>query len=115
MSLPLERRGRTDDPAAAFLGDMPVGRERHLAIVPGWIDEDFHALGVEGIARERHIGLPADEAADPAGGRIDHTQAAGVAHAPHHALRIGRHELPMPVEERAVGSDDNDSVEEGRT
>src|SRR6185503_20540237 len=40
--------------------------------------------------------------ADAAGGRVDHFEAGAVARSPHHAFRVGRHQLAMPVEDSSV-------------
>ncbi len=110
----LQRGGGSDHPAARLPGDVAQGHKTDFAVVPGRIDEDLQPLGIERVARQRHVALPADEATQPAGGRIDDSQAAGITHSPHHALRIGRHQLAMTVEKRAVGADDDHGIEQRR-
>src|SRR5205807_2529813 len=56
--------------------------------------------------------LPADERADPADGGLADPKTARVALAPDHPFRICRHQLPVPVEQCTVGSDQDDRVVE---
>ena len=81
------------------------------AVVGGRGDVDLDAGLVERDARERHVVLPADQAAEPAETRLDRLEAAAVALAPDEPLVIGGHELAVMegelagrrvVEERVV-------------
>ena len=89
-------------------------RQRRLpavAVVRGRGDVDLDARLVEREARERHVVLPADQAADPSERRLERPQAAPVALAPDEPLVVRRHELAVverelarrrPVEQRVV-------------
>src|SRR6266853_1723361 len=107
---PLEGAAAAEYPATAFAGDVLHRRDRALAAVVGRRDIDIDPLRVQGAARERHVALPADQRADAPAWRVDGFQAGGVAEAPDHALGAGRHDLAVPVQERAVGPDRDNSV-----
>ena len=73
------------------------------AVVGGGREVDLDARLVEREPRERHVVLPADQAADQAERGGQSAQAVAVALAPDQALVVGRHELAVLQGERAVG------------
>jgi hypothetical protein len=56
-------------------------------------EPQLRALAVDRIAGEWHAVLPADEAADAAERRLDHSQIVARPDAMEQALVVGRHEL----------------------
>src|SRR5882672_5748994 len=111
---PLEGAAAAQNPASAFTGDVLHRRDGALAAVVSRCDVDLYALSVHRAARERHVALPADQRADAAARRVDGFQAGGVAETPDHAFGAGRHDLAVPVQQRAVGPDrDNGVVQRG--
>ena len=62
-------------------------------------DPDLRPLPVQGVARQRHAVLPADEAADATGGGLDDAQVVAGADAVEEPLVLGRHELAVLVQE----------------
>src|SRR4051812_47683005 len=79
-------RSRADHERARLARYVDERRLPRVAVVRGRGEVDLEPGLVEGEARERHVVLPADEAADAAHGRLDRTQAAAVASAPDEAL-----------------------------
>src|SRR5262245_30962751 len=75
-----------------------------VAVIGGRGDVDLDARLVERETRERHVVLPADQAAKPAEVRLDRAQALAVARAPDESLVVRRDELAVLERERAVGS-----------
>ena len=94
---------------------FPQGSQAGLSIVPSWIDKNLHALGIERVARERHIALPADERSKSSCRCIHDLEAGCIAHAPDHALRVGRHQLAVPVEKRSIWADHCHGIEQCRS
>jgi hypothetical protein len=104
-----EPAGGVDDEAARFervvadghfhllREDRPDQRAGKLRAV------DLLVLRHQGVARERVVVLPAGQRTDAAHGGVDHLQARAVAHAPDHALVVGRRDLAALERERAVG------------
>ena len=81
-----------------------VGRRRDVQLDPGLVERE---------AGERHVVLPADEAAEPAVGRLDRLEPAAVAGAPDEALVVRRHELAVLQRQVAVGPVEEERVVEG--
>ena len=118
-SRPGDRRGHVgraltrrdaDDVAAALLGDVPHRRHPHIGVVPRRRQEHVDALLVHRDARERHVVLPADQAADVSERRVDHRERGAVALAPHEALAAGRHQLAVLAQQVAVGTEVEERV-----
>ncbi len=82
--------------------DVHEGRLPAFAVVGRRGDVDLDARLVEREPRERHVVLPADEAAEPPERRLDRPQAAAVSLAPDEALVVRRHQLAMLEGELAV-------------
>ena len=102
---------RRDDVRAALARDVDERLLPGVAVVGGRRDVDLDAGLVERDARERHVVLPADQAAEPAEAGLDRVEAAAVALAPDEPLVVRRHELAVVegelagrrvVEERVV-------------
>ena len=91
--------------AAALAGDVAHRREPALAFDPRDRYIDLDAVCVERKAGERHVLLPADQRADPAAEGLADPKTTGVTLTPDRALRVGRHQLAVPIQHRAVGSD----------
>ena len=83
--------------------DVHERRLPGVAVVGGRGDVDLDAGLVEREARERHVVLPADQAAEPAERRLDRAQPAAVALAPDEPLVVRRHELAVVERQLAVG------------
>src|SRR5205814_8154763 len=92
--LELEVR-RRDDVRAALARDVDESLLPGGAVVGGRGDIDLDAGLVERDARERHVVLPADQAAEPAEARRNRLEAAAAALAPDEPLVIGGHELAV--------------------
>ena len=73
-----------------------------VAVVGGRGDVDLDARLVEREAGERHVVLPADQAAEPAERRLDRAQPTPVALAPDEPLVVRRHELAVVERELAL-------------
>src|SRR6266568_8525623 len=58
------------DVDTAFFGDVAQGREPGLPAIPRGGNVDLRAPGIHGVARQRHVILPADEAANFAQRRV---------------------------------------------
>ena len=99
---PLER-ARRYDVRAALACDMHEGRLPRIAVVGGRGDVDLDAGLVQREARERHVVLPAHEAADAPEAGLDRVQPAAVALPPDQPLVVRGHELAVVERERAVG------------
>ncbi len=74
---------------------------------------DFHSLAIQSIAGQGHIVFPTDQAANPTTWGIDHIQTQAIAKAPHHPLRVGRHELTVAIENFAVRAYEHVAVVQG--
>src|SRR5436309_1139746 len=96
--LELEVR-RRDDVRAALARDVDESLLPGGAVVGGRGDIDLDAGLVERDARERHVVLPADQAAEPAEARRNRLESAAVALAPDEALVVGGDELAVVVGE----------------
>src|SRR5947199_4020143 len=94
-----DRAATADDVDAPLLRDVPERRDPGLAAVPGGGDVDLDPHGVEGVARQRHVVLPADEAAHPAERQVVDGERAAVPLAVHQPLAGGGDELPVLAEE----------------
>ncbi len=93
-----------DHVGARLEGDVHERRLPAIAVVRRRGDVDLDARLVEREAGERHVVLPADEAAEAAQRRLDRAQAAAVSLAPDEPLVVRRHELAMLERELAVGA-----------
>ena len=74
-------------------------------------DPDLRATAIQRCPRERHPVLPADETADPAGGRIDNLQVVACTDSVEEALVVGRHQLAVPGEKAARPENEKRVVE----
>src|SRR3989475_10811927 len=94
---------------------MTHGRDPRLARVPRRRDVDLATLRVQREPHERHVVLPADEAADATHRRVADAEPACVPHPPDPALGGGRYQLAGAVQHRAVRADQDGGVVEGAT
>ena len=94
---------RRDHEGPRLAGDVDERRLPGIAVVGRRGDVELDARLVEREARERHVVLPADQAADPPDRRLERAQPAPVALAPDQALVVRRHELPVVERELARG------------
>ena len=88
-------------------GGLPLG-----VVVRVRRDVERHALFIQRRARQRHIALPADEAAHRAPRRVHDREIPAVGVAPDHALGPGGLELAVHGGERAVRAEDEVGVVE---
>src|SRR5258708_21526574 len=75
-----------DHPAAGFPGDVAHGDNPALAGVPCGSHIDLDGLGIERIARERHVAFPADERSNSPSRLIYDPQTLSISHPPNHAF-----------------------------
>jgi len=74
---------------------------------------DLLAVSHHRVARQRVVVLPARELADAADRAIHRTQTRAVALTPDHTLVIGRRDLATPLNQRAVGVEEELRVVQG--
>ena len=100
----VRRPAQLDFPAEVVAAGVAAGQ--------GWIVRYVHLFSLrnERIARQRVGILAADEGAELADRRVQHTQGGSVAEAPHHLFRIRRHELAVPEQDVSLGSDNEIGV-----
>jgi hypothetical protein len=103
---------RADDEGARLTGDVDERRLPSLAVVGGRREVDLHARVVQGEARERHVVLPADQAADACDLRVDRVQAVTVSLTPDQAFVIRRDELAVLEQKPSVCTVDEQRVVE---
>ena len=101
------------DPDPALSGDVLHGRDPAIATGEGRRQPHLHSLGVEVEAGQWHVVLPADQAAEPAESRRHHLQRRPVPLSPDRALRAGRHQLAVLVEQPPVGAEVQRGVVDG--
>src|SRR5262249_28152507 len=94
-------RGRRDDVRTALARDVDKRLLPGVAVVGSRGDVDLDTRLVERNARERHVVLPADQAADTSESGLDGLEAATVALTPDQALVVGGHELAVVKSELA--------------
>src|SRR5215210_9400907 len=92
-----------------LLGDVPQGGEPGLAPVPGGSEVNLHAPGIQGITRQRHVVLPADQTAKLTEGGVVHLEGTAVTLCPDHAFGGGWYQLLVLAQQVALGID----VEQG--
>jgi len=90
---------------------MPHAGSPQVAAIPGQRHQNVHLLCIKRVTGERHVVFPAQQAAQAAELRGNHTQAACITRTPHHAFRIGGHQLAVRVQDCAVISDGHHRVE----
>ena len=105
---------RRDDEGARLAGDVHEGLLPGVAVVRGRGEVDLDPRLVEREAGERHVVLPADQAADPAERGRDRAEPAAVALPPDEALVVRRHELAVVQRELAGGREGQQRVVERR-
>src|SRR5206468_8206039 len=81
-----QKMGRRDDVGAALARDVDERLLPRVSVVRGRGDVDLDSGLVQRDARERHVVLPADQAAEAAEAGLDRGEAAAVALAPDEAL-----------------------------
>ena len=111
--LAAHRAARAEHPAPSFGRDVPHRRDPGLALVPRWRDIDLAALREKCETHQRHVVFPADQTADAPHRRFANPESRSVAHPPQHSLRVGRHQLAVPVEDAPVRADEDRGVVEG--
>ncbi|MNP24947.1 hypothetical protein D3C76_1177350 [compost metagenome] len=89
---------------------MTHGTDPALASVVSGRDIDFHPLGIQRVARQRHVVFPADERPHAANRCIHRAQPGRITKAMHHALGIGGHQFAVSVEHGAVHADNDYAV-----
>ena len=78
---------------------MPHARQPAFGVVGGRCDPHLGPAAVDGVARQRHPVLPADQATDPPGWGSDHVEVVAGADAVEEPLMHGRHQLAMFVQQ----------------
>ena len=93
---------------------MSHGGDPGLSPVPRRRDEHLGAPRAQRVASERHVGLPAEQAAELAEGEVVDFKVAPVPDSPDEPFATGGHELAMLAEDRAVGADVEQGIIDGR-
>src|ERR671911_780697 len=104
-----QSRGASEHVHPPLLGDVPEGGQPGLAPVPGGSEVNLHSPGIQGITRQRHVVLPADQAAKLTEGGVVHLEGAAVTLCPDHAPGGGWYQLLVLAQQVALGID----VEQG--
>ena len=90
-----------DDEAAALESDGAHEGQPGVAVVGGGGEPEVDVLGVEGLAQQRHVVLPADDGADLACRCVDDSDPGTVTLSPDETFCAGGHELAMHRQELA--------------
>jgi hypothetical protein len=85
------------------------------AVVRGRRDPDLCPFPVDGISRQRHPVLPADQSADPRTGCVHDPEIVAGPDSVEQTLVLGRHQLPVAVQEPLGAEVDDGVVERPRT
>src|SRR5690606_13394077 len=97
-----QRDSAAYDVDATLFGDVPDGREPGFAAIPCRRDIDLRAPCVHGVARQRHVILPADQAAEFAQRGIVHAQCTAVTLRPCQAFARSRNQLAVLAHDLAL-------------
>src|SRR5207249_5419040 len=100
-----ENSSAGDDEAAALEGVVPAGDKIHLLDPRPRRNMDLLPRNMQGVTREGHPMLPADEPADACRRRVLRSQALAISLAPDETLGERRHNVAMTIEKSSVGVD----------
>src|SRR5437764_4020965 len=106
------RTAAADDVHAALLGDVAERRDPRLTSVPGRSGVDVHTIVVQGLPRERHVVLPADQAAEPPDRGIVGPERRTLSLRVHETFASRRDQLSMNAEQLALVADEQHGIVE---